>query len=110
MLIKIINVYRGWLEEHREIALENQEACKPIRIEVERLKAVLCNELELKDIKWDSGWNISHFRGALQSFQALLKDHPSAAFSLKGQFLFIQIQLCHCLSFAIYFVQTSCFS
>lgn len=62
-------------------------ACEPIRNEIGRLKIELCENLKLKKIKWECGWNISHFRGSLESFQALLKHHPEVTESLKGKTL-----------------------
>lgn len=62
-------------------------SCEPVRNEIERLKKELCENLKLKGIKWDCGWNISHFRGSLESFQALIKHHPEVGGSLKGKTL-----------------------
>lgn len=55
--------------------------------EVEKLRIELAKTLGLKDIIWDCGWNITHFRGCLQSFQALTRDHPELMGVLKGMIL-----------------------
>ncbi|KAL0273988.1 UNVERIFIED_CONTAM: hypothetical protein PYX00_006534 [Menopon gallinae] len=84
---KEIDSLREWLEKNYEASQESLKAHEPVRNEIERLKRELCENLELKVIKWDSGWNISHFRGALESFQALSLHHPEVMTSLKGKTL-----------------------
>lgn len=91
-LISLFFIYydfREWLEKNYETAQESLKSHEPIRNEIERLKTELCENLELKTIKWDCGWNISHFRGALESFQALSKHHPEIMKSLKGVSCFL---------------------
>lgn len=76
-----------WLKKNGRIAEEKQAACEPVQEEVEKLRVELAEILGLHDIIWDCGWNITHFRGCLQSFQALGRDHPDLMHVLKGRTL-----------------------
>ena len=61
------------------------EACRPVREEVKKLESILCEDLGLKSITWDCGWNITHYRGCLLAFQALAKHHPEPMKVLKDR-------------------------
>lgn len=63
------------------------EACRPVREEVQKLEKILCEALELKNIIWDCGWNIAHYRGCLLAFQALARHHPEQMEVLKNRIL-----------------------
>lgn len=76
--------FRPWLEKNVEDAAKKQAACYPLQEEVKRLQMELAQNLGLKEIIWDCGWNVTHFRGCLQSFQALARDHPEQMKVLKG--------------------------
>lgn len=76
-----------WLERNIKDAADKQAACYPLQEEVKRLQMELAQNLGLKEIIWDCGWNITHFRGCLQSFQALTRDHPEQMQVLKGRTL-----------------------
>lgn len=76
---------RGWLGSNIKLAREKSGACAPVREEVERLQEALCQAFGLKAVVWDCGWNVTHFRGCLQSFQALAEHHAEDLMrSLKG--------------------------
>lgn len=77
----------SWLRKNIDDAAEKQAACLPVQEEVERLQLELAKNLSLKKVIWDCGWNITHFRGCLQSFQALARDHPELVPVLKGRTL-----------------------
>lgn len=66
--------FRQWLEENYKSALEKYEANKPLRKDIESICKEICENLGVKEIKWDCGWNEMHFRGCLQSFRALAND------------------------------------
>lgn len=79
--------FRAYLDKHVNTAHVKLEACRPAREEVEKLEKILCNDLGLKNIIWDCGWNISHYRGCLLAFQALAKHHPEQMEVLKERTL-----------------------
>ncbi|XP_075212222.1 T-cell activation inhibitor, mitochondrial-like isoform X2 [Lycorma delicatula] len=78
---------RGWLESNVSSAREKTKACAPILEEIKRLQEGLCQSLGLKAVVWDCGWNVAHFRGSLQSFQALAEHHADLMHHLKGRTL-----------------------
>ena len=53
-----------------------------------RLKDNLCKSFGVKEIIWDCGWGARHFKGCLESFQALVAHHPDIIKVLKGNSCF----------------------
>ncbi|XP_071563157.1 T-cell activation inhibitor, mitochondrial isoform X1 [Temnothorax nylanderi] len=78
---------KAYLDKHINEVHVKLEACRPVREEVEKLEKVLCSELGLKDIIWDCGWNIAHYRGCLLAFQALAEHHPESMEVLRNRTL-----------------------
>ncbi|XP_053978970.1 T-cell activation inhibitor, mitochondrial isoform X2 [Hylaeus anthracinus] len=78
---------KAYLEKHINEVHVKLEACRPIREEVQKLENVLCSELGLKNITWDCGWNIAHYRGCLLAFKALVEHHPKPMEVLKNRTL-----------------------
>lgn len=54
---------------------------------MKKLVKALCLDLGLKNIIWDCGWNIAHYRGCLLAFQALAEHHPEPMEILKDRTL-----------------------
>ncbi|KAL1124255.1 hypothetical protein AAG570_002025 [Ranatra chinensis] len=77
----------GWLARNFAGAREKLKACEPVREEVARLREELRRGLGLHKVLWDCGWNITHFRGCLQSFGALASHHSEVMDVLKGRTL-----------------------
>ncbi|XP_017878808.1 T-cell activation inhibitor, mitochondrial isoform X2 [Ceratina calcarata] len=67
---------KAYLDKHINEVHVKLEACRPMREEVEKLEKILCSKLGLKNIIWDCGWNITHYRGCLLAFKALAEHHP----------------------------------
>jgi len=90
---KDINKVKGnealleWLTRNVSSANDKLKACEPTREEVKRLQASLCDSLSLKEVVWDCGWNITHFRGCLQAFEALALHHKEEMSTLKDLML-----------------------
>lgn len=80
-------IYRAYLDKHVNTAHIKLESCRPIREEVEKLEKILLKDIGLKNVSWDCGWNVSHYRGCLLSFQALAKHHPEQMTVLKDRTL-----------------------
>ncbi|XP_069677058.1 T-cell activation inhibitor, mitochondrial [Periplaneta americana] len=74
-----------WLESNVEEALRKLAACQPVRDEIVRLQRTLCASLGLQSVLWDCGWNVTHFRGCMLSFQALSRHHPDIMHTLQGR-------------------------
>ncbi|XP_076174528.1 T-cell activation inhibitor, mitochondrial isoform X2 [Ptiloglossa arizonensis] len=78
---------KAYLEKHINEVHVKLEACRPMREEVQKLEKILCSELGLKNIIWDCGWNIAHYRGCLLAFKALVEHHPKPMEVLKNRTL-----------------------
>lgn len=78
------SVDREWLQSSEKEVREKVAAVAPVREEVAKLRASLCAELGLAQVVCDGGWNIAHFRGCLQSFQSLARQHPDHMAVLRG--------------------------
>ncbi|PNF42938.1 hypothetical protein B7P43_G11838 [Cryptotermes secundus] len=74
-----------WLKSNVSEALRKLAACQPVREEIVRLQKGLCDTLGVQSVVWDCGWNVTHFRGCLLSFQALARHHPNIMHTLKGR-------------------------
>ncbi|XP_063975280.1 T-cell activation inhibitor, mitochondrial isoform X2 [Diachasmimorpha longicaudata] len=70
------DTFKAYLDKHVNEAHVKLEACRPVREEVKKLEKILCEQLGLRDIFWDCGWNIAHYRGCLLAFQNLARHHP----------------------------------
>ncbi|KAF7994412.1 hypothetical protein HCN44_003884 [Aphidius gifuensis] len=81
------DTFKAYLDKHVNTAHIKLESCRPIREEVEKLEKILLKDLGLKNVSWDCGWNVSHYRGCLLSFQALAKHHPEQMAVLKDRTL-----------------------
>ncbi|XP_050574264.1 T-cell activation inhibitor, mitochondrial-like isoform X1 [Bombus affinis] len=78
---------KAYLDKHINEVHVKLEACRPMREEVQKLEKILCTELGLKNIIWDCGWNIAHYRGCLLAFKALAEHHPEPMEVLKNRTL-----------------------
>lgn len=77
-------MFRIWLEENYKPAKKKYEANMPMRKDIEKMCSCICKTFSISEVKWDCGWNETHFRGCLQSFLALARDHPASMEALKG--------------------------
>ncbi|XP_008204888.1 T-cell activation inhibitor, mitochondrial isoform X1 [Nasonia vitripennis] len=78
---------KAYLDKNVNDAHIKFEACRPVRSEIKKLEIALCKNLGLKDIIWDCGWNITHYRGCLLAFKALAEHHPKPMEVLKDRTL-----------------------
>ncbi|CAH1955869.1 unnamed protein product [Acanthoscelides obtectus] len=77
----------NWLKINHTIALDKYQQGQEYRKEIARLREEIRKDLELFDIRWECGWNDTHFRGCLLSFKSLVDHHPSIRCHLKGRIL-----------------------
>ncbi|XP_026315455.1 T-cell activation inhibitor, mitochondrial isoform X4 [Hyposmocoma kahamanoa] len=77
--------YREWIIENSAVAKEKYESTNATRKQVESLIERLCKNYGIKEVKYDSGWNISHIRGALQSLVSLSTQHSHHMDNLKDR-------------------------
>lgn len=80
----------SWLHKNSVSAKQQLKAAQPIREETEKLREELCHRLGLKDMFWSCGWGIAHFKGCLQSLDALRNHHPAVLQNLAGLTFWLQ--------------------
>lgn len=76
---------RKWLDSNTQTAKERTEALQIVRDDLKKLEKRLINNLQLKDIQYDSAWNVEHLRGCLKSLDHLHKIHTNEMKCLQGQ-------------------------
>ncbi|CAH0406903.1 unnamed protein product [Chilo suppressalis] len=82
---KAINNVIEWIHDNGFIAKEKYESTIATRGQVKNLIDSLCSLHGIKEIKYDSGWKISHIRGALQSLVSLASQHAKVMSNLEGR-------------------------
>lgn len=75
----------NWLRNNYKDASDKTQKGECYREEIKTLQKVITNELNLKEIRWDCGWNDTHFKGCLLSFKSLVEHHPEIRNVLKGK-------------------------
>lgn len=75
----------NWLRNNYRDALDKTQKGEYYREEIKNLQMVITKELGFKEIRWECGWNDTHFRGCLLSFRSLVEHHPEIRDVLKGQ-------------------------
>ncbi|KAJ0175464.1 hypothetical protein K1T71_008623 [Dendrolimus kikuchii] len=76
-----------WICENSAVAKEKYDMTSATREQVKSLIRHLCNTYGIKEVKYDSGWNISHIRGALQSLVSLASQHTKTMSNLDGRII-----------------------
>lgn len=69
---------RSWLQLNIAQSRQKEYAIQHMQEDIAHLCAMLHDMLEVREIRWDSVWDISHFRGCLKSFFRLYTQHPHA--------------------------------
>ncbi|XP_053612432.1 T-cell activation inhibitor, mitochondrial isoform X2 [Plodia interpunctella] len=84
--INIDNIV-NWVIDNSTLAREKYESTSATREQVKSLIDHLVNTYGIKQVRYESGWNISHIRGALQSLKSLATQHTSVMSNLEGRIL-----------------------
>ncbi|CAH0581397.1 unnamed protein product [Chrysodeixis includens] len=74
-----------WVWANGRAAKDKYESTAATREQVKTLIDHLCKAYGIKQVKYDSGWNTSHIRGALQSLVALASQHTAVMANLEGR-------------------------
>lgn len=76
-----------WLQKQIVTANVRTRALQDMKDEVAKLRESMIRTLGAKDIQYDCGWNVEHFRGCLKSLERLIELHPDAVDGLKDRVL-----------------------
>lgn len=82
---KAISNIIEWIMENSNDGKKKYELSNATRHQVNSLIEELCKTYGIKEVKYDSGWNISHIRGALQSLTSMASQHSKHMSNLKGR-------------------------
>lgn len=67
----------SWIKENIETAQQRSKDLEKLKEEVLKLEKSLREKLNLKDLKYDCGWNYEHYRGCLKTLETLAQLHPN---------------------------------
>lgn len=67
----------GFLKANLELAKERRDSLVGLRDEIEKLQSIIRKKLKLKDLRYECGWNIEHFRGCMKSLESMAELHSS---------------------------------
>ncbi|XP_052896218.1 T-cell activation inhibitor, mitochondrial [Anopheles moucheti] len=76
---------KKWLRKQVVTATVRTKAVQELQEEVEKLREDVTKRLGLREIIYDCGWNVEHFRGCLKSLEKLAELHPGALDGLKDR-------------------------
>lgn len=76
--------FRAWLEKNLDTAHARAASLVGLREDVNRLEKSIASRLKLKDIQYDCGWNVEHYRGCLKSLERLANMHERDMKQLEG--------------------------
>lgn len=74
-----------WIRKNRFEAIKRSDAKMLLTVEVNKLRDELSQKLNLKEILYDCGWNLEHFRGCLKALERLHQLHSDEMHNLKGR-------------------------
>lgn len=75
---------KNWLRNNFKDAIEKSKQGEAYREEIQRLRMSITENLGLREIRWECGWNDTHFRGCLLSFKSLIEQHPEIRKIIRG--------------------------
>lgn len=82
---KAIDNIIEWIYENSDQGKKKYEMTRATREQVQSLIEHLCKTYGIKEVKYESGWNISHIRGALQSLASMASQYSKYMGNLKGR-------------------------
>ncbi|XP_063702507.1 T-cell activation inhibitor, mitochondrial [Culicoides brevitarsis] len=74
-----------WIRKNRIEAIKRSDAKMLLTVEVNKLRDELSDRLKLKNLIYDCGWNLEHFRGCLKALERLHELHSSEMHNLTGR-------------------------
>ncbi|KAH8266061.1 hypothetical protein KR038_001613 [Drosophila bunnanda] len=78
-------VLTTWLEENADKARQRAKETAELQAEIDKLQRVLVEKLQLRDARYECGWNIDHYRGCLKTLERLANTHLVEMSPLKGR-------------------------
>lgn len=76
---------KSWINENIDTAQQRSKDLEKLKEEVLKLEKTLTEKLNLKEIRYDCGWNYDHYRGCLKTLETLAQLHPHQVAYLKNR-------------------------
>lgn len=73
----------SFIRKNRVEAIKRADAKVLLTVEVNKLRDELSQKLRLKEMIYDCGWNLEHFRGCLKALERLYELHSTEMYNLK---------------------------
>ncbi|XP_055710524.1 T-cell activation inhibitor, mitochondrial [Phlebotomus papatasi] len=77
----------GWLRNNINTALQRKNSLLGLREEIKKLEKNVAERLKLKDLRYECGWNVEHYRACLRSLESLANLHPKDLLHLEKRIL-----------------------
>uniref|UniRef100_A0A1L8E2U1 Putative t-cell activation inhibitor mitochondrial n=1 Tax=Nyssomyia neivai TaxID=330878 RepID=A0A1L8E2U1_9DIPT len=77
----------GWLRNNFDMALQRKNNLLGLREEIKKLEEKVKERLKLKDLRYECGWNVEHYRACLRSLESLANLHPKDLSHLENRIL-----------------------
>lgn len=75
----------SWIKDNIDVAQKRSKNLEILKEEVLKLEKTLTEKLNLKEIRYDCGWNYDHYRGCLKTLETLAQLHPHKVGYLKNR-------------------------
>ncbi|XP_059616479.1 T-cell activation inhibitor, mitochondrial [Phlebotomus argentipes] len=85
--VKDDKTLNGWLKNNINTALERKNSLLGLREEIKKLEERVVERLKLKDLRYECGWNVEHYRACLRSLESLANLHPKDLSRLENRIL-----------------------
>uniref|UniRef100_A0A1B0CN04 ABC transporter domain-containing protein n=1 Tax=Lutzomyia longipalpis TaxID=7200 RepID=A0A1B0CN04_LUTLO len=77
----------GWIKNNIDMALQRKNNLLGLREEIKKLEEKVIERLNLKDLRYECGWNVEHYRACLRSLESLANLHPKDLSHLENRIL-----------------------
>lgn len=87
---------KSWINKHYTTANENSEHYKPIKDNIATLIKELTQQWGIMEIRWECGWNESHYKACLQGLKCIAEQYPHVMHILRGirkDFIFVNFYI-----------------
>ncbi|XP_023296474.2 T-cell activation inhibitor, mitochondrial [Lucilia cuprina] len=74
-----------WITDNATLAKTRSKDLESLKADVYKLQKTVIQNLELKDARYDCGWNFEHYRGCLKTLERLASMHGEHMKHLKGR-------------------------
>ncbi|XP_030385633.1 T-cell activation inhibitor, mitochondrial [Scaptodrosophila lebanonensis] len=74
-----------WVADNVEKANQRTKDTAELKAEIDKLQVELVKKLQLRDARYECGWNIEHYRGCLKTLERLANTHMTDLDALRNR-------------------------